>query len=116
MGVMGSEFQTCSADIGKGRELKTESLSQLACTFFCARCGRRDATAQVPDDGAFPDEGFAEVTEGAEGVEEADEIELIQEVPMASISLMKMGLATGRVVPHQYCSGILWGCSSKDQG
>lgn len=38
-----------------------------------------DSHEQVPDDGAFPDEGFAEVTEGAEGVEEADEIELIQE-------------------------------------
>ncbi|CAE7569230.1 unnamed protein product, partial [Symbiodinium sp. CCMP2456] len=39
-----------------------------------------DSHEQVPDDGAFPDEGFAEVTEGAEGLEEeADEGELIQE-------------------------------------
>eukprot|EP00439_Symbiodinium_sp_Y106_P065473 s51_g10.t1 len=33
-----------------------------------------DSHEQVPDDGAFPDEGFAEVTEGAEGVEEDDNL------------------------------------------
>lgn len=38
-----------------------------------------DSHEQVPDDGAFPDEGFAEVTEGAEGAEEAAEAEWPQE-------------------------------------
>ncbi|OLQ08318.1 hypothetical protein AK812_SmicGene8216 [Symbiodinium microadriaticum] len=47
------------------------------------------ADESVPDDGAFPDEGFAEVTEGAEGAEEAAEAEWPQEAPI--------GFRTGRV-------------------
>ena len=44
----------------------------------------------MPDDGAFPNERFAEVTEGAEGAEEeAAGVELLQEVPI--------GFRTGRV-------------------
>ena len=71
-----------SLTLARKAELKTES----TCGHGCCH---RDATAQVPDDGAFPDEGFAEVTEGAEGAEEAAEAEWPQEAPI--------GFRTGRV-------------------